>query len=142
MDEVNRVRVIHAEGGRVMTKQAFRDETDANYIMEKWIKQGHYPRGPAGQPMYGDFSSGLDYQGALNRVMAASVEFQALPSRVRTACENDPGRFLELCSDPTQLERLRELGLAEADVPEQVVKVHVTNSDAGGKPEGGAPEKP
>jgi len=122
-----RVSATHREGGRLMTKQAMRDETDANRIMEKWITQGVFPRGPKGEPMYGDFASGLDYQASLDRVMRASLEFQALPSRVRTACRNDPAVFLEMCSDPARLDELRELGLAEADVPEQVVKVLVTN---------------
>lgn len=125
-----------------MTKQAFRDETDANLIMERWIQQGHYPRGPSGSPMYGDFSSGVSYQDALNKVLAAQTEFQALPSRVRTACANDPGRFLELCSDPDRLAELRELGLAEEQIPEQVVKVAVVSGgEPDAKAEGGAPEK-
>lgn len=125
-----RIRVVHPEGGRVLVKQAMRDEVDANRIMEKWITQGQFPRGAPGQPMYGDFSSGLDYQGALNRVMAAREEFAALPSRVRTACANDPGKFLELCSDSTKLKELRELGLLEQDVPDQVVRVEVVNPAA------------
>jgi len=120
-------KVYQPEGGRLMTKQAPRDELNANYIMEKWITQGQFPRGPIGSPMYGDFSSGLDYQACLNRVMAADQEFRALPSRVRTVCENDPAKFLELCSDPERLAQLRELGLAEQDVPAQVVKVEVVN---------------
>lgn len=135
MDEdqvVPRRRVTQPEGGPLMTKQAMRDETDANKIMEKWIQQGHFPRGPAGTPMYGDFSSGLSYQESLDRVMQAQEEFQALPSRVRTACQNDPAQFLEMCSDPAKLEQLRELGLAEEDVPERVVKVEVMNPPEGG----------
>lgn len=126
-DEYISRKVYQPEGGRLMTKQAPRDEADANYIMEKWITQGHYPRGPSGSPMYGDFSSGVDYHEAMNRVLQARQEFQALPSRVRTACQNDPGLFLELCSDPARLEELRELGLAEPDVPVQVMKVEVVN---------------
>lgn len=122
-----RIPVFHPAGGRLLTKQAMRDETDANRIMEKWITQGQFPRGPAGQPMYGDFASGLSYHECLERVQAASLEFQALPSRVRTACRNDPGVFLEFCSDPERLKELHELGLNERDVPEAVVKVHVVN---------------
>lgn len=124
---MERVRVTHPEGGKVMVKQAMRDEVDANRIMEKWIKQGQFPRGPAGQPMYGDFGSGFDYHRALNAVRAAQEEFQALPSRVRTRCRNDPAEFLQLCSDPKNLDELRGLGLAEQDIPDQVVKVEVLN---------------
>lgn len=126
-----RAKVGHPEGGKVLVKQGMRDEVDANRIMEKWIHQGHYPRGARGEPMYGDFGTGLDYHGAMNRVIAAQTEFGALPSRVRTRCRNDPGVFLELCSDPEALEELRELGLAERDVPDQVVKVEVINEREG-----------
>lgn len=132
----DRVRVVHPEGGRVLVKQAMASEVDANRIMEKWIQQGHFPRGAAGQPMFGDFSSGLDYQASLNAVMAARDEFMALPSRVRTACQNDPGKFLELCGDPEQLTLLRELGLAEQDIPEKAVRVEIVN-----QPEVESPEK-
>lgn len=128
-DDIIRRRVTHPEGGRVLTKQAMRDETNANLIMEKWIQQGQRPRGPAGSPMYGDFSSGLSYQECLDRVAQAQIEFQALPSRVRTACQNDPALFLEMCSDPAKLELLRDLGLAEQDVPDQVIKVEVQNPE-------------
>lgn len=120
-----RLRVTQPEGGKVMVKQAMRDEVDASRIMEKWIKLGQFPRGAPGQPMYGDFTSGQDYHGALSRVRQIEEEFMALPSRVRTRCRNDPGEFLQLCSDPKNLEELRELGLAEQDVPDQVVKVKV-----------------
>lgn len=126
---VDRIRVVHPEGGVSRVKQSMRDEVDANRIMEKWITLGHYPRGAAGQPMFGDFSSGLDYHQALSRVRAAEEEFLALPSRVRTACRNDPGEFLSMCSDPEQLGLLRDLGLAEQDVPDQVVRVEVVNPE-------------
>lgn len=123
----DRIRVVHPEGGVSRVKQSFRDEVDANRIMEKWITFGQYPRGAVGQPMFGDFASGLDYHQALNKVIQAQEEFLALPSRVRTRCRNDPGQFLELCSDPERLSELRELGLAEQDVPDQVVRVEVVN---------------
>lgn len=133
-----RLRVVHPEGGRLMTKQAPKDETNANVIMEKWIQQGQFPRGPAGTPMYGDFSSGLSYQECLDRVSQAQIEFQALPSRVRTACKNDPAEFLEMCSDPGKLEELRALGLAEADEPERIVKVEITNPVVPAEPNNGS----
>lgn len=128
-----RVRSVHPEGGVSRVKQSMRDEVDANRIMEKWITLGQYPRGAPGQPMYGDFTSGVDYHQALNRLIAARDEFAALPSRVRSRCENDPGRFLELCADPENLAVLRELGLAEQDIPEQVVKVQVVPDDQAGE---------
>lgn len=133
----DRIQVLHPQGGPLMTKQSMVDETNANVIMERWINRGQFPRGAAGSPMYGDFSSGLDYREALDRVMQAEAEFRALPSRVRTACQNDPARFLELCSDPERLGELRELGLAEQDVPDRVVKVEVMNPASGPSPSAG-----
>ncbi len=115
-----RKRVYHPSGGPVMTKQSMRDETDVNLIMDRWLKQGaavaHLNRG---QAMWGDFSSGVDYQGALNAISEAQRDFAALPAEVRSHVDNDPGKFLELVFDPDRREELERLGLVAVQVPRE-----------------------
>jgi len=114
----DRVRVIHPEGGRLMTKQAPAAEQDINTIMGRWIAHGVPPRAGAGQPRYGDFSSGQDFQTSLNQIREAEQQFQELPANVRQYCRNDPGEFLDLVMDPERRDELVRLGLLEERVPE------------------------
>ncbi len=113
-----RVRVVHPEGGKSLTKQSAVASTDINLIMEKWQKHGaavaHLNRG---QAMWGDFSSGVDYTEALNSIREAERDFAALPSKVRAHVDNDPAEFLEMVFDPERREELERLGLVASQKP-------------------------
>ena len=113
-----RSRVTHPSGGESMTKQSMAASTDVNLILEKWHKHGaavaHVNRS---QAMWGDFSSGVDYQAALNSISEAQRDFEALPAHVRAHVDNDPGKFLELVFDPERREELERLGLVGVEVP-------------------------
>lgn len=124
MERVKRGRVFHPSGGKQMTKESLTEGTDVNKIMERWHQHGaavaHLNRG---QAMWGDFSSGVDYQGALNSIHEAQRDFAALPSDVRAHVDNDPGKFLELVFDPERREELERLGLLDIQQPVAVVDV-------------------
>jgi len=62
---------------------------------------------------YGDFSNVSDLITAFEQVEGANELFMALPAEIRAFFENDPFKFVEYCEDPENIERLRELGLAE-----------------------------
>lgn len=109
--------VKHPEGGRVMTKQSDALATDVNAIIKKWITHGVAPM-VSGRPTYGDFTNVGDYHGAMNKVLEAQNQFNALPSAVRAHVENDPGKFLELIFDPNRTDELESLGLIPESVPE------------------------
>lgn len=114
----DRQRVTHAEGGELKTKQGLQDGTDINKIMDRWLKHGTsvaHMNPNAGS--YGDFSSGLDYREALTSVKAAEADFAALPARVRAACGNDPGEFLQIVFDPERRDELEGMGLVGARAP-------------------------
>lgn len=113
-----RVRVVQPEGGRVLTKQAMRDETDVRLIVRKFHQAGVIPRLEAREPWYGDFSNVDDYLTALNRVRAAQEGFEALPAAVRDHVDNDPGEFVRLVTDPERRAELVELGLVSAPAPD------------------------
>lgn len=116
MSRVERVGVVHPEGGRVMTKQSMALESDINQIVARHVAHGvPFPAGL--NPTYGDFSDHDGYHAALSDVMRAQHEFSRLPAAVREHCQNDPGEFLRMVYDPSRRGELEKLGLVEAAAP-------------------------
>lgn len=113
---VDRVRVVHPEGGPLMTKQAQALETDINQIVARHVAHGA-PFFEDGRATYGDFFGVGDYHSALDRLKLAQDEFSRLPAAVRDHCKNDPGEFLAMVYDPARRVELEKLGLVEAAVP-------------------------
>lgn len=98
------------------TKQSQADEADINKILERFERTGFLPvanalGGP--QARFGDFSDGLDYVEAQNRVAAARQAFEALPARVRERFRNDPAELVEFLGDSNNLDEAVKLGLVE-----------------------------
>lgn len=107
----------HAEGGPLMTKQSDALESDVNQIVKRHIAYG-VPLPVGGRPpTYGDFTSGLDFHTAMNRVTEAEQAFDALPAHVRAHCRNDPGELLDLVYDPARADELTKLGLLPEQTP-------------------------
>lgn len=97
-----------------LTKQSFAEEADINVLMERFVRTGYFPSvddlgGP--QPMYGDFSEGVDYMEALERVRQANDSFAALDARVRDRFRNDPALLLEFLSREENRGEALKLGL-------------------------------
>ncbi len=114
-----RKRVCHPSGGPQMTKLSEQASTDVNLIMDSWISGGQAVAGHlnTAEGRYGDFSSGIDFQSALNAVSAAQDEFRKLPAKVRAHVNNDPGAFLDMVYDPSRRDELEGLGLVDAPKP-------------------------
>lgn len=119
----DRIRVVHPEGGPLMTKQAMALDTDINAIVSRWIAHGQVPRASNAPARYGDFSSGLEFHGAMNQVREAEQHFMELPAHIRRHCRNDPGEFLDLVMNPERRAELVELGLVEGQVPPKASEV-------------------
>lgn len=102
------------------TKQSFRDESDINNIMDKYMKTGvmDYVKENPGQ--YIDLPDVMDYQNSMNLVIAAGEAFDGLPGTVRKRFENNAVQFLEFMHDPDMMEESVELGLRER-VPDEPV---------------------
>lgn len=98
-------------GERSMTKQSFKDESDVNLIMARYLKTGILESQMRQVPRYGDFTSAEDYHSCMNRVRAAEELFMRLPAKVRDYVDNDPKKLLELVFDPARVDECRELGL-------------------------------
>lgn len=106
-----RVQVEFPDDG--MTRQEFAEESDINVLMARYEKIGGMLPPPTRQPVYFDASDmPADFQDALNRVIAAEEAFMSLPATARRDMGNDPAQFVAFASDPANLPKLREWGLA------------------------------
>lgn len=102
-----------------LTSQQFKREVDINHIVKRF-KTTHgvdlsTVHGTLGG-MYGDFSDVPDYRTAIERVRNGEEVFLQLPAELRARFGNDAASFLDFCSNPSNLPRLRELGLAKPEV--------------------------
>lgn len=119
VSEYDRERVTSDPVGESLTKQSEAESCDINVIMER-AARGIMPD-VIRQPVFGDFSEGITYHDAMNRVLEAQSSFMQLPAKVRTQFDNDPGLFLDFVSDPANASKLVEMGLAKP--PEAVAPV-------------------
>ncbi len=112
-----------------LAQQHFKDECDINTILERFNITGMLPQSPL-SPRYGDFTGIGDYHTALNRVIAAQDEFEALPAQIRARFDNDPSKLIEFLQDETNRPEAEELGLVEKAAAEAVEAAQVTPDKA------------
>lgn len=93
------------------TIQADKDKCDINLMVERATEGGVFTHGSNKRPMYADVSTAVSLFEALNEVMAAEEEFGALPSKVRTAAQNDPQELLAMLESQEGREVLEEAGM-------------------------------
>lgn len=104
-----------------MTRQEFALEADINTLMSRYERTGILP-GRDGQPAYLDLTEmPPDLLGVMGMMKAAEASFMQLPALVRKEFDNDPVRFVEYCSDKTNLPRLAEWGLAKPVEPADAI---------------------
>ena len=103
-----------------LTQQHFKDETDINNILRQFNVTGLLPESPL-SPRYGDFSGIGDYQSALNAVIAAESEFEALPAQIRARFNNDPAALIDFLDDDNNREEAVKLGLLDQPKAESTV---------------------
>lgn len=96
-----------------LAQQHMAEECDINTIVRRFGLTGELPDNPR-VPQSGDFVDVVDYQTALNVVIAADQAFMELPADVRARFNNDPQKLMEFVSDSSNLEEARKLGLANA----------------------------
>lgn len=94
-----------------LTQQQFRDESDINNIVDRFMKTGHLPD-PVSMPQYVDYEGVFDFQSAMNVVRQADENFMRMDAKVRARFHNSPQEFLEFFADPANSEEAVRLGLA------------------------------
>lgn len=112
-----------------LAQQHFKEECDINTILHRFNITGLLPEAPI-SPRYGDFTGIGDYHTALNRVIAAQEEFEALPAQIRARFENDPAQLIEFLNDEANRSEAVELGLIEKVAAEAVEATQVTPEKA------------
>lgn len=96
------------------TKQCFKDESDINTLMARYLSTGEMPVINQVAPQYLD-ASGMDFQTMQDQVVEARNLFMQLPSSLRSRFANDPGQFLEYVADPSNRSEMSKLGLLRPD---------------------------
>lgn len=102
---------LHCEDAS-LAQQHFKDECDINNILRQFNITGLLPEAPL-SPRYGDFTGISDYHTALNRVIAAQDEFEALPADIRARFENDPAQLIDFLDNPENRPEAEQLGLVQ-----------------------------
>lgn len=93
------------------TAQQFKDECDINVIMRRYQSTGELPVLNQGNAQFLDVSSSLVFQDSMNFIADAQSMFNQLPSFIRDRFYNDPGQFLDFCSNESNRTELAQMGL-------------------------------
>lgn len=94
-----------------LTQQQFKEETDINTIVDRFMKTGHLPT-PSSMPQYIDYLGVFDFQSAMNAVRQADENFMRMDAKIRARFHNSPQEFLEFFANPENREEAVRLGLA------------------------------
>jgi len=100
-----------------LTQQQFKEESDINVIVDRFMKTGHLPD-PVSMPQYVDYEGVFDFQSAMNVVRQADENFMSMDAKVRARFHNSPQEFLEFFANPDNVDEAVRLGLAIPQVKE------------------------
>ena len=114
-----------------LTQQQFKDESDINTIVDRFMKSGVMPT-PTNMPQYIDYEGVFDFQSAMNVVRAADENFMRMDAKIRARFNNSPQEFLEFFADPENTQEAIRLGLA---IPQPVVETQVSAAEPTSKSE-------
>lgn len=97
-----------------MTKQSEMDACDIHNVLKQFSPAGLQQAiaESAARGQFAEVPDSLDYQEALNTVIAAETAFSALPAKVRERFNNSPERFLAFMGNPDNQDEMVALGLA------------------------------
>lgn len=111
------------------TEQCHKNECDINNVIKKYDKHKIFTHVNNTIGHYGDYTEVDEFAVALNKVAKAQELFDALPSEIRKEFNNDPGDYIEFVTNPENMDKMVEMGLAKAQpqIIEEIIKVEVTN---------------
>jgi len=100
-----------------LAQQSARDETDINFIMERFGRGAVLPESFR-PPQYGDFDGVTDYQSAMNAVRQAQESFDSMPAKLRARFGHDPANLVAFLDDPQNRAEAVLLGILNPPPPE------------------------
>lgn len=107
-------RVLLFPEGPSLTRQEFAEDCDLNLLMARYEKTGVISHVSQREPIYADLTDvPSSLAEAMDIIKIAEQSFMTLPATVRREFDNDAVRFVEFASDPTNVDKLREWGLAK-----------------------------
>lgn len=104
---------------RSMTQQQFKDETDINKMMDKYVNN-RLQLMDVTEPIYGDFVSAEDFLSTQRRIANFKSLFDMLPARTRERFDNDPSKAIIFGMDEANEAEAIDLGILpkpDASVP-------------------------
>jgi len=133
-----RVQLTFPENSR-WTKQSFKDECDINRIMARYQDTGQLPNVNEMPAQYLD-ATAFDYQMHMQFIAGAQSMFEELPSALRNRFQNDPGEFLDFCSNEKNRPELAEMGLLRPEIAQPIPTPQPIKTNSTERvPEGHAP---
>ena len=111
-----------------LTQQQFKEESDINNIVDRFMKTGHLPD-PVSMPQYVDYEGIFDFQSAMNVVRQADENFMRMDAKVRSRFHNSPQEFLEFFADPANYDEAVRLGLAVPSKPQESTSAAETSKE-------------
>jgi len=121
-DRNSRMEVSEDPVGASRTQQQFKDESDINTIVKRYIKTGQLGNPNATrQPSFGDFTS-VDYMAMRNAIADIDQDFASLPAKIRRRFNEDPYQLVRWLENPANAKEAAKMGLisqAEAGIDPQ-----------------------
>ncbi len=110
---------IDTTGDKIRTKQSFKQETDINNIMAKFVKTGIITPDALAkrQGAFADVSDIGDFSECLEQIETAEAAFMTLGPQIRARFENQPAKLLDFCSKDENKEEAIELGIISKPEP-------------------------
>lgn len=127
-ESTNKIQFRHAYSGQRRsqitfngtgkTRQEFKDESDINNIMARYMRTGLIDNVTTKLPQFADVD-GQTFTEAMQIVAESQSLFAELPSSVRVEFDNDPAKFLDFVHNSENAPRMAEMGLLRPDAAKQ-----------------------
>jgi phage internal scaffolding protein len=109
------------------TEQAHKTEVDINNIVKRAGNMELIAKVNALQNFVFDDVTNNDFQESMNAIIKAKETFSSVPSGIRRQFDNDPAKFMDFVRDPSNADKLVEMGLANKPEVAEPIQVVVTN---------------
>lgn len=96
--------------GESLTKQAFKEESDINNVVNRFVQTGDLPTLNDAEPNYG-YAPSYDFREAMEVVQNMQENFEEIPAEIRAKFGHNPAKFLEFVENPENTSKLAAMGL-------------------------------